>query len=112
MIDQVRDRWDGRAVTGADARVAFTIDKAPGGKIVFGVVVADGSVAVHDEAPADAELTILMPAPLVTDWAAGRLDLAVAYMRGDAKITGDPGPVIDLVKTLSAPSEDRAAPES
>ncbi|MEO1064647.1 MAG: hypothetical protein AAFZ07_24770 [Actinomycetota bacterium] len=69
------------------------------GRIEVGVSLVDGSVsAVTDEVADEPAVVVSMKPGFIDQLVAGELDVALAYMRGDAKLEGEPGPVLDALR--------------
>jgi len=64
------------------------------------VVGADTHVV---EAPGDGALTIIAAPDVWARLTAGEVDVAVAYMQGKVKITGDQAVLYDLLPTIPLP---------
>lgn len=107
-VDELVAALAARAVPGGPtAVIEVRVDaKAKAARRAVVVSLADGgveSVAAVDPASDDAgevvpEVVVLLPPALAAELAAGALDLPVAYMRGDAKLEGDPGAVLDVLR--------------
>ena len=101
LRDGIAGVLDGVAVDGGPSmEVVVALD--PGkktGRIEVGVALVDGAVASVSDEVVDAPTVVasLKPAQ-IDELVAAELDLPVAYMRGDAKLEGEPGPVLDLLR--------------
>ncbi len=62
--------------------------------------LSDGTLEVSGEL-AEPEVVVSLAPDVADALVDGALDLADAYMRGDAKIEGEPGPVIDVIRWFS-----------
>jgi putative sterol carrier protein len=56
------------------------------------------------EAPGTGELTVIASPEVYAQLTAGSLDVAVAYMQGAVKITGDQAALYDLLPTIPLPN--------
>ena len=56
------------------------------------------------EAPGDGELTVIATPDVWARLTGGELDVAVAYMQGKVKITGDQAALYDLLPDIPLPS--------
>jgi hypothetical protein len=66
-------------------------------------VVVDGdSVTEADRATGDAAVTFTLTPALADQLAHGTLDLSVGFMRGDVKMAGDFGVLLQVLPTLTA----------
>ncbi len=65
------------------------------------VVGADKHVV---EAPGDGQLTVIAAPEVYAQLVAGELGVAVAYMQGKVKITGDQAALYDLLPDVPVPS--------
>lgn len=73
------------------------------GRVEVGVAVEDGACAEPSDAVPDApDVVVDLKAAQIDELIAGRLDLPVAYMRGDARLEGEPGPVLDVLRWFDA----------
>ena len=55
------------------------------------------------DAPGDGELTVIATPDVWAKLTAGELDVAVAYMQGKVKITGDQAALYDLLPNIPLP---------
>ncbi|MEM9033374.1 MAG: hypothetical protein AAGA99_04570 [Actinomycetota bacterium] len=78
------------------------------GRLEVGVELADGTcTAVTDEVPDEPAVVIDLKPAQVDQLLDGSLDLPVSYMRGDTRLEGEPGPVLDALRWF-----DRVLPSS
>ncbi len=61
---------------------------------------ADGGASIGDGAAGEPDLVVSVAADVYRDLLRADVAAAVAYMRGDLKIEGDPGPVVDHLRWL------------
>ena len=110
LRDDLAEVLDGVSVPGGPS-MNLVVALDPGkktGRIEVGVVVVDGAVtSVVDEVPDEPEVVVSMKPAFIDQLLAGELDVPVAYMRGDAKLDGAPGPVLDALRWF-----DRLAPDA
>lgn len=61
------------------------------------------------EAPGEGDVTVLVAPDVWALLVAGELDVAVAYMQGRIKVTGDTGALLDLLPAVPLPRPERGA---
>jgi alkyl sulfatase BDS1-like metallo-beta-lactamase superfamily hydrolase len=106
--DDWLDDWVGRgrpagAQAGGSGAVQVLVTGLPDGDTSWHVRVDDGVVAeVSPGAPATADLTLTLPAPVAESIAAGELTPSAAYMQGRMKTAGDLGLVLDVLAAVDS----------
>lgn len=101
LRDDLAELLDGAAVEGGPT-MELVVALDPGkktGRVEVGVSLVDGTVsAVTADVVDEPAVVISMKPPLIDQLVAGELDVTLAYMRGDAKLEGEPGPVLDALR--------------
>ncbi len=78
------------------------------GRVEVGVTLVDGAIAAVRDEPADEpDVVVSLKPAQIDELVAGTLDVPVAYMRGDARLEGEPGPVLEALRWF-----DRVLPTS
>ncbi len=101
LRDDLADLLDGVVVHGGPS-MELVVALDPGkktGRVEVGVSVVDGAVtSVSDEIADEPAVVVSLKPPLIDQLVAGELDVTLAYMRGDARLEGEPGPVLDALR--------------
>ena len=82
--------------------VAFLVLKGKSTLESGGYTVDDGTATRVDEPPAAPDVTFSVMAPDADAVNSGELDIAVGFMRGQIKMAGDNGALLDVLPALSA----------
>ena len=100
------DAWIGRGHgPGGSGAVQVVVMGLADGEGSWQVLVDDGVVAeVAPGAPAKADLTLTLPAPLAGEVASGATTVSAAFMQGRMKTAGDLGLVLDVLAAVDSRS--------
>lgn len=105
LRDGVAGVLDGLVVEGGPS-MELIVALDPGkktGRVEVGVSIVDGAVSsVSDDLVDEPAVVVALKPALIDELVAGELDIPVAYMRGDAKLDGEPGPVLDALRWFDA----------
>jgi len=98
------DGWVGRGrAPGGSGAVQVVVTGLPDGDGTWQVRLDDGVVAdVAAGAPASADVTLTLPAPLAGEVASGALTVSAAFMQGRMKTAGDLGLVLDVLAAVDS----------
>jgi putative sterol carrier protein len=107
LADPVDPAAEALAALGGSLRIARVVTKAPDGEARFAAVVADGTVRY--------EAAIDDPDVVLTDTYAnalailrGELDPNAAFVRGQTKVAGETGPLLELLAATKDPAYEAA----
>ena len=100
------DGWVGRGhAPGGSGAVQVVVMGLPKGEDTWQVQLDDGVVTEGVAgAPATADLTLTLPAPLAGEVAGGALTVSAAFMQGRMKTAGDLGLVLDVLAAVDSRS--------
>ncbi len=97
---------------GCSAEIEWTVEKAPGGEVVFTTTLEDGRITANRLGGADEpDFSMRMPYPVFREVAAGTLAPDVGFMQGRIKVVGDIGRLLSVLPVTTSP-EWRAAVEA
>jgi putative sterol carrier protein len=98
------DGWVGRGRSpGGSGAVAVVVTGLPDGDASWEMQIDDGVVArVSAGAPAEADLTLTLPAVVASDVASGALTPSAAFMQGRMKTAGDLGLTLDVLAAVDS----------
>ena len=85
------------AAAGGTLRLRRVVGGAPDGEARLDVTVADGGVAYGDLDDEDLDVTLTDTYANALAIVRGELDPNAAFMRGQTKVSGDTGPLLDLL---------------
>jgi putative sterol carrier protein len=101
--DDWLDDWVGRGRAGGSGAVQVLVTGLADGDSSWSVRLDDGVVAaVAAGAPASADVTLTLPAPVAESIASGELTPSAAFMQGRMKTAGDLGLVLDVLAAVDS----------
>jgi hypothetical protein len=95
------------AARGGSLRFARVVSKAPDGEARYAVVVADGTVR-YEAAIDDPEVVLTDTYANALAMLRGELDPNAAFVRGQTKVAGETGPLLELLAATKDPAYDEA----
>lgn len=96
--------FEAAAGTVSGSIVAVAADAKKEQRWELALVVGDGGYAAAPEVSPAAPVVVTAKPAVLRQVLTGDLNAEVAYMRGDLKAEGEPGPVLDAVGALAAPT--------
>ena len=89
---------------GCTARIQYQVAGPPLGTVVFRSHLEDGRIVVNElGAEEDPDFTVIVPLADFRDVVRGELDLAVGYMQGRIKVTGNVGRMLSVLPVTASP---------
>ena len=99
------------AAAGGAIRFRRVVSGAPDGEVRLDVSVADGQVAYGEVADDDLDVTLTDTYANALAIVRGDLDPNAAFMRGQTKVAGDTGPLLDLLAATRSERYEQARAE-
>ena len=108
LSDPVDPAAEALAAADGAIRLRRVVGGAPDGEARFDVTVADGAVTYGDVADDELDVTLTDTYANALAIVRGELDPNVAFMRGQTKVAGSTGPLLDLLAATRTEAYERA----
>jgi putative sterol carrier protein len=107
LADPVDPAAEALAARGGSMRIVRVVSKAPDGEARFAAVVGDGTVR-YEASVDDPDVVLTDTYPNALAILRGELDPNAAFVRGQTKVAGETGPLLELLAATKDPAYEEA----